>query len=1259
MRVRKITSLQRLLFLCLFLAQAVAHSQTVSAIAPSKVTQRSTVIITGSGFNSTSTVRFYTTTDASATTGTYVTATPVSHTSGQLRVIMPAVLAAGSPQATLAFRVYNGSAFSQAITYTYVAPAPTPQSAGVTKIITDYNGYWNSSTNGSTLPDAGHSIMAFQYGGVTYSTGDESEITNVLASNTATGAYTEGNWRALPINNIEGTVPANSSNPNLIVLASTVDGDPNHAVPTSPAVAGLSVRDVLIDGVRGLNVGTGVTNLPSTSVLNFQAENILTNVAADGVPDIMVSQVADPSTDSFSVYCFIDGNGNIVGNPMQIALNTVSALGNYKTDFFTLQANAPLNSATVNGWTTIGSNTRPIRMVGYKLSDFGITEANKAQVTQFKVMPSGTSDPAFMAYNRNSFAIPAPEIVGQPVSQAVCPGGTASFSVTLSATGTETTFQWEKNGVALVNGPTGNGSTISGATSATLTITSVVASDNGIYRCVATNASGAAFSNDAYLNTVTLSASDATGTCINTPATIFASAAGNNPQYQWYRNTTNSNTGGTLISGAVNSSYAPPVSAAGTTYYYAESYPSGFSCAVTKSAVIPFTVYSPSVAGTISENQTVCPNTPAQVSLTGSNGAVQWQRTQAPGGASEWTDIEGANEATYTIPSVTGITYYRAIVTNGACSAEASGITSVTANSTFIWTGNVSTNWNTADNWSCDGIPTAEVDVTIPAGPLNQPVVNNDGLAHAKSLIINTGARLTVATGASIQVVNAVSVAETGVMVVENNGALVQDNETNNSGVITVKRDSNPLYRYDYTLWSSPVEGQRLRDFSMGTSNNRFYEYKYDYNGTEYDEGYWPVDPLTTYFTAAKGFLIRMPNSIAAVSGYSTGETAVTFNGVFTGTAYNGTIKISLSVTGDRYTAVGNPYASPINVKTFFEQNAGVLKSGTPLYLWRKKNNFQVSSYATLTLAAFVANQATSEITGENTPGYTSGGQTQTEYYTGNSDNWLLSQGQGFLVGTNDTATTSPELTFTNSMRRPVAQTGGQGFFKQAAAEQSRLWLNLTDSASSFSQLAVAYSAGQTLGIDYGYDGLNLSGNSYISVYTLANENELAIQSRPDFDATDVVPLGFKAITAGSHTISIDHVDGVFAAGQKIYLRDNAEGIVRDLTTGSYTFTSEAGTVNNRFDIIYAAPSAELGTDTPVLDPSTVIVYKQNNTININSGSAVMNNVTVYDIRGRVLYNQDNTNATETAITNLSAQQAVIIVEVNTEKGTVSKKVVF
>ena len=75
----------------------------------------------------------------------------------------------------------------------------------------------------------------------------------------------------------------------------------------------------------------------------------------------------------------------------------------------------------------------------------------------------------------------------------IVPGSDVSFSVT--ATGTAPlSYQWQKDGVNLTDG-----GSITGATTATLTITGVTESDEGGYRCVVTNIAGMDTSNTAML----------------------------------------------------------------------------------------------------------------------------------------------------------------------------------------------------------------------------------------------------------------------------------------------------------------------------------------------------------------------------------------------------------------------------------------------------------------------------------------------------------------------------------------------------------------------------------------------------------------------------------------------------------------------------------------------------------------------------------------------------------------------------------------
>ncbi|MBO2545209.1 hypothetical protein J0871_12350 [Salegentibacter sp. BDJ18] len=60
------------------------------------------------------------------------------------------------------------------------------------------------------------------------------------------------------------------------------------------------------------------------------------------------------------------------------------------------------------------------------------------------------------------------------------------------------------------------------------------------------------------------------------------------------------------------------------------------------------------------------------------------------------------------------------------------------------WTGAQDTNWNNANNWSCNTVPTLEIDVLIPSGLTNYPVVLPEDTGLSKNLTIKTGASVIV-----------------------------------------------------------------------------------------------------------------------------------------------------------------------------------------------------------------------------------------------------------------------------------------------------------------------------------------------------------------------------------------------------------------------------------------------------------------------------------------------------------------------------------
>lgn len=450
----------KFLFFCILLVSStITFGQTITSFSPTVVTKGTQVVIVGSGFTAASVVKFG---------GTTVTVSSWSST--QLRVVV-------STGATGAVTVTNGSIVATASnSITYIAPVGTLSVAAVTRVVTDFSGYWSSSASAinSTLPNNRHNLVAFAHSGTLYSTGVNDPI---LTSHS--DVFTPRIFKAFSTDGITGNTGTNSS--NFIALGSRVDGNSSAADYLSPAVSGLTVRDVLIDGINGLDLGTGVTNVTSTMVMAYKVSNIVPSAINDSEPDVLITQTADP-TNVTDVYSFIDINGNIVGKPISANLSGISRVGTYHLDLFTLPNNIPYETAVPSGNASTNT-TRDIRLIAFKFSEFGITAANYASIDKFKLMPGGNSDPAFIAYNASSFLISVPEIVANPTSKIICSGSSAPITFSVAATGPDLTYQWKKNNI-----------NISGATSSSYTISSPVASDVASYSVVVSNIHGSTVS---------------------------------------------------------------------------------------------------------------------------------------------------------------------------------------------------------------------------------------------------------------------------------------------------------------------------------------------------------------------------------------------------------------------------------------------------------------------------------------------------------------------------------------------------------------------------------------------------------------------------------------------------------------------------------------------------------------------------------------------------------------------------------------------
>ena len=169
-----------------------------------------------------------------------------------------------------------------------------------------------------------------------------------------------------------------------------------------------------------------------------------------------------------------------------------------------------------------------------------------------------------------------------------------------------------------------NGANLSGATSVTIGGTPAAILSNTTTQITATIGNGttgpvtvvAALGTVTSTSTFTVNSlpaitnqpSTATQTvCVNGAATpLSVATTGTNLTYQWYSNTTSSNTGGTSISGATSANYTPVTSTQGTLYYYVVV---NGTCtpAVTSNVSGAITVNPIATVNSVS-NQTVCNN---------------------------------------------------------------------------------------------------------------------------------------------------------------------------------------------------------------------------------------------------------------------------------------------------------------------------------------------------------------------------------------------------------------------------------------------------------------------------------------------------------------------------------------------------------------------------------------------------------------------------------------------------------------------------
>ena len=608
-------------------------------------------------------------------------------------------------------------------------------------------------------------------------------------------------------------------------------------------------------------------------------------------------------------------------------------------------------------------------------------------------------------------------------------------------------------------------------------------------------------------------------------------------------------------------------------------------------------------------------------------------------------------------------TVYTAEVTytlcNGATVKETDQ-TTVTVTGSKVWNGSVNTDWNVANNWTPTGVPT-NLDCVVIPNVTNDPIIYGTSYnAYGYNLTVLNGGNLTLNSGNNITITDFVKVNTGGIFTIKNSGNLIQINNTANTGNITMERTTN-IRQLDYVYWSSPVANFNVDNITAPIASGAIYKWNTTVTNNNGGQGNWESAAGNTMLPA-KGYIVGGPGTFSP-------SVASTLLGTFNGVPNNGIISTTIyrgsdqntsyhaGINGteinnysDNWNLLGNPYPSSIRGSQFLFNNN--IKIMGQIRLWTHG-----------TLPAIIASPFYDTFIYNYNPGdYFTYNFTGTSCCPAAASDLFIGAGQGFFVQMIDGPTSSDTVSFNNALRNEsYANTTFYKNTNQSTSntnnlvdiERNRIWLDLLNSNNESDRMLVGYIEGATMATDSFFDAGTLAVNN-MNLYSLIGNDKFVIQGRSiPFNPNDIVPLGIKTSVHGSYTIAIGGLDGLFEnPNRNIYLEDTETGNIQNLRVAPYTFTINGGTNNTRFKLRYKYSRGNNSKSSV----SDVVVSSANKEILVQSFGENMQQISVYDMVGRSIFNSNTINNTEFIINNVSSSQQTLIIKVTLESGKVITK---